>query len=308
MFCSTIIPTVGRPSLTRAVESILNQQLTGVVWEVIVVNDSPHPLLPAAWQTDARVRIIQTGGHERSVARNTGAALANGRYLHFLDDDDWLLPTALAHLHELAQQGAAWVYGGTQLVTRQGQPLIKIRPEMQGNCFIQAIAGEWVPLQASLIRADAFWAIGGFNPLLAGPEDNDLLRRMALTHSLTGSDEIVAVVEWRGATSTTDYDRHPQQSRWAREQILEAAGGFARMRSSATTGYWYGRIVRAYLTSLVWNVQHRQLLVAASRGSYTTAALLLAIRHWLSPQFWRAIRQGHESEAFRRGQAEAQAQ
>ncbi|MCL4266191.1 MAG: glycosyltransferase family 2 protein [Anaerolineae bacterium] len=308
MFCSTIIPTVGRPSLNRAVESVLNQQFLAAGFEVIVVNDSSTPLVSAPWQNDKRVQIIHTLGHERSVARNTGAAVARGLYFHFLDDDDWLLPGALQRLYDLAhERKAAWVYGGTQLVNRQGDPLIKVRPAMNGNCFIQAIAGEWVPLQASLIRADAFFTIGGFNPLLAGPEDNDLLRRIALTNSLIGTEEIVVTVEWRETASTTNYDQHPEQSRWAREQILEASGAFTRMRLSAASSYWHGRIIRAYLTSTVWNLCRGQILVGASRCCHAVAALLYAGRYWFSPAFLRAIVKSYDSDAFHRGEIEASA-
>ncbi len=306
---STIIPTVGRPSLTRAVESILTQSFSDQDIEVIVVNDSGVPLPAADWQEDERVLVLNTQHRERSVARNVGAAVAHGRYLHFLDDDDWLLPDGLQRLYDLAQQHeAAWVYGGTQLITRQGQPLIKIRPHMDGNCFVQAMAGEWVPLQASLIRADAFFTIGGFNPALAGPEDNDLLRRIALTHMLVGTEEIVATVEWREAASTTDYDQHPMQSRQAREAILETAGTFARMRASATSNHWHGRIVRTYLTSMFWNFRRGRVLVASSRGCHALAALLYAGRHAFSPAFISAISRSYNSDAFRRGEIEAQAQ
>jgi hypothetical protein len=41
------------------------------------------------------------------------------------------------------------------------------------------MAGEWIPLQASLIEAKTFFTVGGFNPLITGPEDIDLLRRIA---------------------------------------------------------------------------------------------------------------------------------
>ena len=42
--------------------------------------------------------VVNTHHSERSVARNTGAALSHGDYLHFLDDDDILLPGAYAAL------------------------------------------------------------------------------------------------------------------------------------------------------------------------------------------------------------------
>ena len=107
MFCSTVIPTIGRPTLARSVDSVLGQSFTANNFEVILINDSGQPLPPAGWQRSERVRIINTNRHNRSVARNTGAAIARGRYLHFLDDDDWMLPDAFESLWELASASQA---------------------------------------------------------------------------------------------------------------------------------------------------------------------------------------------------------
>ena len=40
MFLSTVIATIGRPTLRRSVESLLSQQVAPDDYEVIVVNDS----------------------------------------------------------------------------------------------------------------------------------------------------------------------------------------------------------------------------------------------------------------------------
>src|SRR6185369_10393658 len=79
-FCTTIIPTIARPTLARSVESVLSQRFDQP-FEIIVINDSGAPLPAAAWQQSAQVRVVDTPHRERSMARNTGAALARGRYL-----------------------------------------------------------------------------------------------------------------------------------------------------------------------------------------------------------------------------------
>ena len=71
----------------------------------------------------ARVRIIATNRRRQSVARNTGAAVAAGRYLLFLDDDDWLATGALASLLKPMLSGSSFVvsYGGA-LLRRYNRP------------------------------------------------------------------------------------------------------------------------------------------------------------------------------------------
>ncbi len=302
MFCSIIIPTVGRPNLTKAVESVLDQNLPNDQFEIIVVNDSGKPLDKNSWEGSEQVRIINTNKRERSVARNTGAAIAKGSYLNFLDDDDWLVDGALQSFWELAQTTkAGWLYGSTELVNRQGTKLIELHHRLNGNCFIQVMAGEWIPLQASLIRTDAFFMVGGFNPLISGPEDIDLLRRISLHHELAEVTDLVACVVRDDSGSTTDYDRHPMQSRWAREQIFNSESVFKRMKESATSSYWHGRIVRAYMTSVIWNLKERRFTSAFSRTVYGVGAMVSSGNYLLSKSFWEAVARPYQSETFERG-------
>jgi glycosyltransferase involved in cell wall biosynthesis len=308
MFCSTVIPTVNRPTLSRAVHSVLDQGFHADDFEVIVVNDSGRPLPEMDWLTSAHVQIVHTNKRERSVARNTGAAIARGRYLHFLDDDDWLMPGALETLLELAESHpAAWLYGSSQLVDGRGRPLIQLHHRLNGNCFVQVMAGEWIPLQASLIEARAFFAVSGFNPRLAGPEDIDLLRRIGLRHNIHGVERVVACITRSARSSTTNTDRHPEMSRWARERILDSPEVFGRMQASSRSGYWRGRVVRVYLTSMLWNLRRMRLFTALSRAMLGIMALGTAGSHLLWPAFWQAIARPYASESFARGLQQAKA-
>jgi glycosyltransferase involved in cell wall biosynthesis len=306
VFVSTIIPSVGRQTLSRAVESVLAQDNSFLNFEVIVVNDSGEPLPEASWQRSGKVQILHTHHRERSIARNTGAAVAKGNYLHFLDDDDWLAPGAYRYFWELSQSGPAnWLYGVTQLLNREGITMIQLRHSLAGNCFLQVMAGEWIPIQSSLIDRATFMRVGGFNPLLAGPEDIDLLRRVSLVADLAETPHLVSYVVWGEEGSTTDYTRHPPASRAAREMILESPGIFTRMHTSAASPFWHGRMLRVYLTSVIWNLRHRRPFSAISRLLYASACALVAGRSLFSADFWQAVSQPYESLTFQRGIQEA---
>jgi glycosyltransferase involved in cell wall biosynthesis len=300
MFCSTIIPTIGRPSLDRAVQSILNQQfIDGADFEVIVVNDSGSELPDAEWQRSDRVSIIETNWRERSAARNAGAAIAKGEYLHFLDDDDWLEPHALANFWHLAKSSdAGWLYGATQVVNRQHEPQVVLRHGLQGNGFLPIMVGEWIPLQSSLIKSEVFFEVGGFNPLLAGPEDIDLLRRIAQTYDLAEMPAVVASVVMGQEDSTTDYAAHHIGRRQAREKNLDTPDSFSRLQEGAANTYWQARLARIYMTSVLWNLQHRRLSAALSRALHGLAAILSKPTSLFDPGFWGALFSAYRSPAF----------
>src|SRR5215510_3902210 len=138
IFCSCIIATIGRDTVVRSVNSVLSQSLRDRDFEIILVNDSGKSLAQF-WERYERVQVIDTDRRERSMARNAGAAIARGRYFHFLDDDDWLAQGAYQHLWELSQStDAKWLYGMTQVLDRENKPTVVLQHGLQGNCFVQA--------------------------------------------------------------------------------------------------------------------------------------------------------------------------
>lgn len=299
MFCSIIIATIARPSLQRSVQSVLEQELPTGEFEVIIVNDSGVPLPKEPWQESRNVRIITTNRREKSAARNAGAATATGKYLHFLDDDDFLLPRALAVFQELSQDNKAVLYyGGSILTDRKGKLLINLKPDFSGNCFVQLIAGEWIPLGSYVIQTQSFFEVAGFNPLMTMGEDSDLCRRLALIGDFAGTQKLVLQAEVGSVGSTANYQLLSTQSRAAREIILDNPHAYHRMLGSATSSYWHGRIVRAYLTSSLWNLRRRKVFVAASRILFSLRAGLKAGRYVFNLDYWISIIKPHQSRFF----------
>lgn len=97
--------------LDRCVQSILNQTYTD--FELILVDDgSPDGCgaLCDAWaEKDSRIRVIHKQNGGLSDARNAGIEIAEGKYLTFVDSDDYIHPKMLEALYEAIQKTGAKV-------------------------------------------------------------------------------------------------------------------------------------------------------------------------------------------------------
>ena len=301
IFFSCIIPTIGRISLKDAVQSVLSQQFSMADFEIIVVNDTGKPLPKASWQDLPNVRILTTNKSERSFARNSGAAVSKGKYLAFLDDDDWILPGALESFWQLATRhpDAAWLYGGIRIVDEQGRVLAEINSGLNGNRFAQIMGGAWAPLQSSLIRARTFFDVGGFNPLICGTEDEDLCRRITYYGEIANTPETVACLFRGQAWSTsTNYQRAPQDTKYSRDLILAKPGVLKRLLASADSSYWSGRILKIYLSTVAWNLKRKRFFMALSRLLYALVAFVLSVKYAFSSEYWQAVKADHVPQSL----------
>jgi glycosyltransferase involved in cell wall biosynthesis len=302
MFISTIIPTIGRPTLTRAVYSVLEQGFEHKECEVIVVNDSGRELPAEDWQKLPNVQIVSTNRLNRSIARNTGAAISTGRYLHFLDDDDWILPGAFEAFWETARQSpAAWIHGAFSMVDNAGNKIVDIFPDESGNCLINLISWEWLPLQASIVEANAFFKVGGFamlESLKGGFEDIHLTRQIAKERDFMPVPNLVACIRSGDSGSTTNYMDMFIQNRQSREIIFDMPGTYQRMISSARNskarqGYWLGKIIYYFLGSAIKNLRERRFFTAVSRAFNALAGILMAGTHLWQAEFWNGMTRPH---------------
>ncbi len=289
MFCSTIIPTVGRPALTRAVNSALEQDLEPGQHEIIVVNDSGSPLTETDWLKLPQVKVINTNRCERSVARNVGAAIASGKYLNFLDDDDYLLPGGLKALLNVAKTSdCCWIYGAQNLVDDEGSHISVNRPTVKGNIFALLVAGAALHLGPALIDRKTFFSVGGFDPLLTVIEDRDLACRLALTGNFDQTDYLVHCVRVGDqGNTTTDWTKATTVSRIVREKAFNAPGALKRMLDSVQGDVFQrGRGCRACLISAGLNIMDFHFFVGGSRMFF---CLRLAAFYPLLPDFWRGF-------------------
>ena len=104
---SIIVPVYNvEKYLERCVNSILGQTFTD--FELILVDDgSPDncPMLCDEWEKkDERIRVIHKKNGGLSSARNAGLRIAKGRYIGFVDSDDWIVSDMYEYLYNLIQK------------------------------------------------------------------------------------------------------------------------------------------------------------------------------------------------------------
>jgi len=96
---SVVLPVYNVAAYLPAALASLAQQ-TERDLEIIAVNDGSTDnslaLLESAALKDPRITIITQANGGLSAARNTALAVARGRWIAFLDSDDWLSPDTLA--------------------------------------------------------------------------------------------------------------------------------------------------------------------------------------------------------------------
>jgi glycosyltransferase involved in cell wall biosynthesis len=293
MFCSVIIPTIGRATLKRAVNSVLEQSDLPDWFEIVVINDSGKPLLNEPWQQLPHVHLITTQRRNLCMARNSGAAIASGHYLLFLDDDDWLMPGALRYFWELSQEYPTYscIFGSFELVDDEKHVISRYSLPPGPNVTVQLVSGLWMQVSAVLIRSDSFFTVGGFSPQFIISEDIDLFNRLALNGDYIGSDVVVAQISrGRSWKTSVDYSNVYEFNRWARDRILSEPGAYQRLKRSASNSYWQGRILRLYFVSMLWNWQRKKrLFTGLSRGFYALRSMISAHRHLLTKKYWLAV-------------------
>ena len=104
---SVIMPVYGvEDYVGKAIESIQAQTLTD--WEFFCVDDGTKDrsgeICDKYAETDPRIIVIHKENGGAPSARNVAIDKAKGKYMYFMDSDDWAEPTMLEDMYNIAEQ------------------------------------------------------------------------------------------------------------------------------------------------------------------------------------------------------------
>jgi hypothetical protein len=120
---SFIVPLYNtEPYVEKCLRSILGQTMSSL--ELIVVDDGSTDnsalICRQVAEADSRVRLVQRRNGGAGSARNAGVQLATGKYIGFVDSDDWIEDNFCTATSALMEDGADFVSIGLDFVNEGG--------------------------------------------------------------------------------------------------------------------------------------------------------------------------------------------
>jgi glycosyltransferase involved in cell wall biosynthesis len=164
---SIIIPTYNRAiDLERALLSLNNQ--TYKYFEVLICDDGSidnTPEVVADFSNDLNIKYIKIANSGiPAIPRNLGIANAKGKYIAFLDSDDWWHENKLQLAFEYLENGADLVYSDFYKVkSLKEKEIVKVR-ELKENITIDLLKnGNAICNSSVVVRKSILDKVGFFN-------------------------------------------------------------------------------------------------------------------------------------------------
>lgn len=218
--------------IEKALRSLREQAFRD--WECVVVNDGSSdngPALASEFaERDPRFRVIHQVNRGLPAARNTGIEASRGRWLRFLDADDWITPDGLEALLRAGEaDGSGLVCGGAAYHDERGEPLHwSFRPGCPRVTHDMLLEGHRFQVCAAMLRRDVL-GDARFRGDTEGSEDWDLWLRLGEGgQSWACVDTDVSAYRLRAAGMSRDHARMGRVASRVLRESLDRLGALGR--------------------------------------------------------------------------------
>ncbi len=206
---SVICRTIGRPELETALQSIADQTHEQI--ELVLVDASGNGEVRKRLDSFdfSAVSFVSTGQKLlRAAAANAGLENAQGQYLMFLDEDDWISPQHIELLLQAIDQSDEYraAYSNVQKTSQAGEPLEQVFN--QGYDPVLLIRDNYIPIHAMLFDASLVASGCRFDERFDNYEDWDFWLQLSQHTAFLHHNEITAFYREGGESETANGDEN----------------------------------------------------------------------------------------------------
>ncbi len=199
----------GEQYIREAIASALGQTHPAI--ELIVIDDGSSESSYQALAAIPGPTVIRQANGGVAAARNRGLEAAHGKYLIYLDQDDRLLPGAVAaHLSAIPRgTHPGLIFAAIRQIDASGH--VTGAPYVcapRRDYFLSMLESNPIHCPAAaMMRRDAMLALGGMDPTVAPAEDFDLYMRLAQRHPVVRHTAVVAEYRIHGTNVSNDREK-----------------------------------------------------------------------------------------------------
>ena len=154
---SVIMPAYGcAGTITRAIDSVLKQK---VKLELIVINDCSPDELDQVMESYTDSPVILYVKNEKNLgaaeSRNKGIAMARGKYVAFLDADDWWAEEKLVkQIHRMEEENAVISCTARELMTPEGNLTGRVIPVSETITYRQLLHHNSINCSSVVVKSE----------------------------------------------------------------------------------------------------------------------------------------------------------
>jgi glycosyltransferase involved in cell wall biosynthesis len=212
--------------LFESIKSSLEQTYKNI--ELIIVNDGSTDRSYDIIKNfkDSRIRLINQPNLGVSVARNKGLDSSTGKFIAFLDSDDFWRHDCLERLYNAlkSEPDAVLSYCGWQnlgLKGGEGEPYIPPDYEQENKLQNLLRSCPW-PIHAALTRREAIESAGLFDESLTNSEDYKLWLHIASFNKIVRVPEVLAYYRFHeGQQASKNQARAAEQRLSVKKEFLK---------------------------------------------------------------------------------------
>ncbi len=196
---SVIIPTYNRANLvTKAIDSVLEQTFKDL--EIIVIDDGSKDQTQEVLKSyQNKILYLYQENQGRASARNRGLEIAQGKYIAFLDSDDFWKPEKLHRQLHFFEQHPHYGVVATQCIVHVVDENLQTLKYVQGEevhyelTYEKIFQRPFIKTPSVLIKRQCFEEIGNFNEYYRLLEDIDIWLRLARKYHIGFINEPLTV-------------------------------------------------------------------------------------------------------------------